>query len=98
MNDDWVLIVEVGAEGGTVRLAGRQDDTGAWEFRLATADIPGVNSGRRACNCSTDTRGRSSSQSTSVLSSGTRCSTQYGVDGPIGSGTGSGSRPGTTPW
>jgi hypothetical protein len=35
MNDDWFLIVEVGAEGGTVGLAGRQDDAGGWEFRLA---------------------------------------------------------------
>ena len=44
MNDDWFLIVEVGGEGGTVGLAGRQDDAGGWEFRLATLDGPIVRS------------------------------------------------------
>jgi hypothetical protein len=44
MNDDWFLIVEVRAEGGAVGLAGRQDDAGAWAFRLASLDGPIVGS------------------------------------------------------
>ena len=36
VTDDGVTIVEIGGEGGSITLQGRQDADGHWQFRMAT--------------------------------------------------------------
>ncbi|WP_462411554.1 hypothetical protein [Neobacillus sp. Marseille-QA0830] len=39
MNHDWETIIEIGAEGGTIRLLGKEEQPGKWVYRRSVNEI-----------------------------------------------------------